>query len=169
MSFKKGFSPRIVRKLQSQILWDNCDSRFFRQPFGTVAARTSRLDSDEEITIWQPSGERNSNWCKVPTVGFLNRPLWRGWRQLRRCDHTHAFAAWCWDLRCEMARRRTSRTRTQWVREKTRQGLKNKAIKNNRGSGVLGCVCAIFNSDRGVSVEVWAYFGSSVKLSLWQG
>lgn len=145
---QKRFFPRIVRKLQSQILWDNCDSRFFRQPFGTVAARTSRLDSDEEITIWQPSGERNSNWCKVPTVGFLNRPLWRGWRQLRRCDHTHAFAAWCWDLRCEMARRRTSRTRTQWVREKTRQGLKNKAIKTTEEVVSWG-VCVQFLTQTG--------------------
>lgn len=148
MSFKKGFS---------QELWENCNLKscetivilvVFRQPFGTVAARTSRLDSDEEITIWQPSGERNSNWCKVPTVGFLNRPLWRGWRQLRRCDHTHAFAAWCWDLRCEMARRRTSRTRTQWVREKTRQGLKNKAIKTTEEVVSWG-VCVQFLTQTG--------------------
>ena len=38
------------------------------QPDSNEAARTSRLDSDEEreITFWQPGGERNSNWCKVP-------------------------------------------------------------------------------------------------------
>lgn len=45
------------------------------QPFSSVAATTSRLDSDEEIIIWQPGGERNSNWCKVPTVRFLSWPL----------------------------------------------------------------------------------------------
>lgn len=108
-------------------------------------ARKSRLDSDEEITMWQPRGERNSNWCKAPMVRFLSHPLWRGWRWLGRCDLTHAFAAWRWDLRCENADRECTTHEYSLTVGNLDRGLKNKPIKN-RGSGDIG-VGVICNSE----------------------
>lgn len=93
------------------------------------------------VTIWQPMGERNSNWCKVPTAHCLTLPLWQGWRWLERCELTQAFTVWCWDLRLERARRSARRAGTRRDCEKTGRECRNNQMIKATEEVVSCCGC----------------------------